>query len=268
MRDIVVHSPGFRTWHASVRYAAQLAASTRAALTGLYITARSASTPGPSLLVEELTAYAHEELHQAVLAGRRFAEWAAQLGVHEAHWQVAIGPIADALIMAGNWNDVVVLQIDAPASGASERQVCEVLLSGAACIAVPEASSVPGRVVCAVVAWNDSAASNRALHAALPLLRAAESVILLQSGSKQTQHRAGPDALSHLRAHGVHVTSVNTVAATGESAGEQLLTWAADQRADLLVMGASGRRRLGDRCLGSTTHAVLSQSRVPVFFKH
>ncbi|MFC5434990.1 universal stress protein [Rhodanobacter umsongensis] len=262
MRDIVVHCPGFRNWHASVRYAAQLAASTRATLTGLYVTARDGSAPGPPLLAEEVTAYAQEELHQAILAGRRFAEWAGQLGAREARWQVAIGPLADALVLAGNWTDVLVLQGLAPSSSAGERLFCEVLLSGTACIAVPDANVAPGRVVHAVVAWNDSAASNRALHGALPLLRGAESVTLLQASSAKS------NALSHLRAHGVVVTTVGTIAAADESASEQLLAYAADQRADLLVMGASGRRRLGDRCLGPTTSAVLSQSRVPVFLKH
>ena len=268
MRDIVVHSPNFRNWQASVRYAAQLAASTQATLIGLYVAAHSGPTPGPPLLVEEVSAYAQDELHQAMLAGRRFVEWASQLGAHEACWQVAIGQTADALALAGNWSEIVVMQAGAPPFSAGERMISEVLLSGVACIVVPESSVAPGRVVRAVVAWNGTAASTRALHGALALLQAAESVTLLQPHPGRPHHRAAGDALSHLRAHGVPVTAVNTLAETDESASEQLLTHAADERADLLVMGASGRGGLGERGFGPTTSEVISRSHIPLFLRH
>jgi nucleotide-binding universal stress UspA family protein len=268
VRDIVVHSPDFRNWHASVRYAAQLAASTQATLTGLYTAAHRGPAPGPPLLVDEVTAYAQDELHQAMLAGRRFAEWADQLGAHEARWQVAIGQAADALALAGNWNDVVVVQGGTPPFSPGERVVGEILLSGVACIVVPETCMAPGRVLRAVVAWNGTAASNRALHGALPLLKAAASVTLLQPRPDRSRNPATADALSHLRAHGIPVTAVNTIAEKDESASEQLLTHIAEQRADLLVMGASVHRRLGERWFGPTTREVISKSQVPVLLQH
>jgi len=119
-----------------------------------------------------------------------------------------------------------------------------------------------------VVAWNGTAASNRALHGALPLLRAAKAVTLLQPPRGDRRTADGQvDALPHLRAHGVSVVDVATVDGADEAASGQLLAHVADQRADLLVMGASGRHRLGERWLGPTTRGVLSQSRVPVFLR-
>ena len=73
MRDIAVHSPGYRTWHGSVRYAAQLAASMQAALTGLFVAPRAAPAAGPARLLAERVAYAQDDLQQAMLAGRDFA---------------------------------------------------------------------------------------------------------------------------------------------------------------------------------------------------
>ncbi|MGN2251893.1 universal stress protein [Frateuria sp. GZRe12] len=267
MRDIVVHSPGYRTWHGSVRYAAQLAASMRATLTGLFIAPRGGATPGPAKLAAEMAAYAQDELHQAMLAGRDFAAWASQLGVTDTCWQVAIGQASDALATIGDWHDLLVLQGNASPGFRYERLVGEAVRSGAPCIVVPEANHAPGPVMHAMVAWNGSAASSRALHAALPLLRGAKVVSLLQQGAV---HDGGgmPDALAHLRAHGVPVAAIETVAGTDEDASDQVLAYASDTRADLIVMGASGRRRPGERPLGSTTSAVLARSRLPVLLKH
>lgn len=267
MRNIVVHSTDYRTWHGSVRYAAQLAASLPASLTGLFVAPRSGPVPGPPRLAAEMAAYAHDELRNAMLAGLDFTAWVRQFGVTEAFWQVAIGEAHDALAMVGDWHDLVVLHGNTPSGFPGERLVCEALFSGAACLAVPEANNAPGHVVHAMVAWNGSAPSSRALHASLPLLKGAKVVSLLQQGPDCSGGGA-PDALEHLRAHGVPVAAVETVTGNDDAAGEQVLAYAGDTRADLIVMGASGHRRLGERALGATTRAVLVQSRVPVFLKH
>ena len=246
MRDIVAHSPGYQDWHGSVRYAAQLAATLRASLTGLFVAPRGTTIPGPARLTVEMAAYVQDELHRAMLAGRDFADWAGQIGVPEAHWQVAIGQVSDALAMVGNWHDLVVLAGCVPADGPDDRLTCEVLLSGAACIVVPQGCVAPGRVVHAMVAWDGAPASGRALHAALPLLRSAQVVSVLQP-DMGTIHGRKPDALSHLRVQGVSVAAVETVTGVDDAAVEQVLAYANDMRADLVVMGANGRRRLGER---------------------
>lgn len=268
VRDIVVHSPDFRHWPASVRYAAQLAADTRAGLTGLYVAAPTTPLAGPPHLVQEALAYAQDELQQAMLAGPAFASWAATLGVRDARWQVALGAVAEALVLAGHWHDVVVMKGNVPPGSIEERPLLETLLSGVACILVPAAAFSPGRVAHAVVAWDGSPASNRALHGALPLLAAADSVSLLQPPPGPQPRRPLFDPLAHLRARGVAVAHVEVVPESGESAGEHLLASAADEHADLLVLGANGCRRPGGCSFGATTRAVLSQSHLPLFLRH
>ena len=268
VRDIVVHSLDFRHWRVGVRYAAQLAAWVQASLTGLYVAAPPGPVAGPQALIEEATAYAQDELHQAMLAGPRFVEWASQLGVHESRWQVAVGSAADALVLAAHWSDLVVQEGHALPASAAERVLCEVLLSGAACLVVPPDGMMPGRVTHALVTSNDTLASNRAMHDALPLLQAAESVTLLLARGEKPPGRASHDVPAHLRARGVPVTDVETLAETDEGVGENLLAFAADRRADLLVLGASGNRRPGGCCFGATTGAVLAHSPVPVFLRH
>jgi len=268
VRDIVVHSPDFRHWQASVRYAAQLAADTRAGLTGLYVTAPIPPQAGPPQLAQEALAYAQDELQSAMLAGPAFASWAAGLGVRDARWQVALGPAAEALVLAGHWHDLVVLQGNVPPCSIQERPVLELLLSGVACILVPASGYAPGRVARAVVAWDGSPGANRALHGALPLLATASAVALLVAPPKKRGDRPALDPLVHLRTRGVNVTSVETVAESGEEAGEHLLASAAEEHADLLVLGASGCRRPGGCSFGATTRVVLSRGHLPVYLRH
>jgi nucleotide-binding universal stress UspA family protein len=267
VRDIVVHSPGFQIWHGSVRYAAQLAAAMRASLTGLFVAPSATTAPGPSRLAAEMAAYAQDELQQAMLAGRDFAAWAKQRGVSDARWQVAIGRAADALAIASDWHDLVVLQGHAAMDGPQERLLYDVLFAGATCIAIPQGNVAPGRLMHAMVAWDGSPASSRALHAALPLLRSAHAVTLLQPASRWT-HGGSADAVSHLRAQDVPLAAVETLSGIDEAAGEQLLAYAQDTRADLIVMGASGHLRRGEQCPSPTTRAVLAHSRLPVFLKN
>lgn len=268
VRDIVVHSPDFRHWQAGVRYAAQLAADTRAGLVGLYVATPIAPLAGPPQLVQEAVAYAQDELQQAMLAGPAFTAWATTLGVREARWQVALGPLADAMVLAGHWNDVVVMHGNAPPCSVEERPILETLLSGAPCLLVPPAGHAPGRVLRAVVAWDGSAAANRALHAALPLLAGATSVCLLQAATPRRSSYPALDPLAHLRDRGVTVTRVDTIAESGEAAGECLLANAAEERADLLVLGAAGCRRPGGCSFGMTTRTVLTRSHLPLFLRH
>lgn len=273
MRDIAVHCTTFREWPASVRYAAQLAAATQAGLTGVYIGERRSRPAGPPLLIEELTAYAQDELQQAMLAGRAFADWASQLGVSGARWQVAIGDTGDALCMAGDWSDLMVLEVTGAPRKRATLTIAEVLVSGATCLAVPEGCMASGRIACAAVAWNGTVASSRALHAALPLLRQAQSVVLLQPPSVDGDaHRnrsplAG-SAMQHLAAHGIAVVAVDYIDGDGELAAERLLAAALEHHADLLVMGASGERRRGEHRFGRTTASILQRSPLPLLLRH
>jgi nucleotide-binding universal stress UspA family protein len=273
VRDIAVHCTTFHDWSPGVRYAVQLATEAQARLTGLYIGDRKARAPGPPLLVEEMAAYAQDELQQAMLAGRAFAEWAARLGLDDARWQVAIGDAGAALAMAGDWNDLLVMELAGAPRQRATLLLAEALVAGAPCLAVPENCLAPGHVAHVAVAWNGTLASSRALHAALPLLKRARSVVLLQPPSVDGDglaHRwpLARNAAQYLAAHGVPVVATEYVDGEGDVAAERLLAAALAYRADLLVMGASGGRRLGGHRFGRTTAGLLQRSPLPLLLRH
>jgi len=125
-----------------------------------------------------------------------------------------------------------------------------------------------GRVV---VAWDGSVGAGRAASAALPLLRAATVVHLLQlfDPAKEDGPVLKPGlerAAVWLRGHGVPVRAA--LSASSLPVGQALLSEGADRGAQLFVMGAWGRSRLVERVLGGATRTLLESMTAPVLFSH
>jgi nucleotide-binding universal stress UspA family protein len=276
MRDVLTYCSDFRQWNACAGYAAELATTLGASLTGLHAGQPLPVMPAAGNVASGLAewmAEATNEVHCAMLAGREFAAWARGQGVDQTHWQVALGDPRDVLEAAAATADLVVLgrpaQIDAGPMAALLRSV---LLSGQPCIVVPLTSGVMGRLERIVVAWDGSAASTRSLHAAIPLLRKADDVWLLRAAhpheSEQIVALQPPfDPLAHLHNHGIEA-SQQIVATHGSAAGQALLAAASLHRADLLIAGASGKARRSEARLGDTTDYLLQHATLPLFLRH
>ena len=116
-----------------------------------------------------------------------------------------------------------------------------------------------------LVAWNGSPEAVRALDAALPFLRLAEYAGIA-AFRPVDEPAADPDLLPYLKRHGVEAALL--AESPGLSGGEPLLSLAADQAADLLVMGGYGRTRLSELLLGGVTRTVLESMTVPVLMAH
>ena len=126
----------------------------------------------------------------------------------------------------------------------------------------------PGRVF---VAWDTELPASRAVHAALPILKAAEDVFICTFDADANEANDGEDPgtdvakwLSH---HGCHVT-VNQYASGGANIAASIERRAQEIGADLVVMGAFGRSRLRQLVLGGTTRSMLHQTETAVFMTH
>lgn len=269
--DILVHCADIRAWPPAARYAAELAASLGASLTGIYISPPlPLEVPGgmPTLVGAELIAYAHDQVQAAMLAGPRFAAWAGQFGAKNAQWQVALGDPADVLRKAGNWNDIIVLERRNSSIARSIDLIGETLLSGFACVVVPEATYAIGRLERIAIAYDGSCASIRALHAALPLLSKATHGVLLH-GKWSSERPAGVgdfDPHGHLAMHGI-ATEIETLDASADEAGDALLEAASRNRIDLVVAGVAGKSRFGDIRLDPIPRYLLQYAGVPLYLR-
>jgi nucleotide-binding universal stress UspA family protein len=178
--------------------------------------------------------------------------------------QVA-GRQAEAVLHRARLADITVLGGPGPDGGMQATFDAVLFDSGRPLLMVPAAPA--GDIGATVaVAWNRSRESVRAVHAALPFLRQAKSIIVMTA--REDGADAEPSELCrYLAAHGI---AARTWAFSPESGkmGEALLSEAAKAHADLLVMGGYGHSRFREMVLGGATRGILAKATVPVFMMH
>lgn len=275
MRDIIVYAETCQKWSQPAVYAAQLSGMLEASLTGLFVQEPIPAMPtlvSPSV-IEQLYADLSEQLRLAQAAAPAFVQFAKDHGANRpARWQVADGPLLDALKYAGNWNDLLLLGSGEGFHWDTPTAVGKVVLSvGLPCIIVPATVSTHASLETVCVAWTGSAESVRALHAALPLLKRAGRVVLLRGRRVEPISLVGwrpdRDVGAYLESHGITV-EFGAIEVEDGRAGEELLTIVTKLNCDLLVMGAYGRSRFSEWMFGGVTRHVLENARLPVFMRH
>lgn len=122
-----------------------------------------------------------------------------------------------------------------------------------------------------VVAWRPTREATRALHDAMPLLHAAESVDVLEVGPEDGEGGDGPqpgaDIATHLARHGLKVRVVLSER-SGESVAMALMKHVEQSGAELLVAGGYGHSRFREWVLGGVTRELLKHTAVPILFSH
>ena len=141
--------------------------------------------------------------------------------------------------------------------------------SGAPILIVPYTgvrAFTPGRVI---VAWDGGAAAAHAVRAALPLLHLAREVVvvIVKENIKRSTELAGADIATHLARHDLHVEVREITNATGDI-GQTILSFAADEAADWMVMGGYGHSRMREFFLGGATRGILESMTLPVLMAH
>jgi nucleotide-binding universal stress UspA family protein len=158
-----------------------------------------------------------------------------------------------------------------PREGIEDRWNVEawVFATGRPCLLHPNDRSLPFSLESAVVAWDASSASARAVGDALPMLERAKAVhILTVRGEKEIPSADGGVSLwDYLAAHGIR-PSPREVATQERRVGRAILDGAAELGADLLIMGAFGHSRVQEFLLGGATREALDDASIPLFMAH
>ena len=207
-------------------------------------------------------------------ARRRDAWWMKQCDEHgiKGAWEVIRGVYVPVLTRRSCMADITVSRLPNHEAGypAGMDYVTRVLLSAASpMLLVPSTWDGTFRQERVLVAWNSTQESMRALRAAVPFLREAEMVCLVD-GARDELPGITPPPLpvrDWLTRQGITLHAVRQFPATA-SAGEALLDQAQAMQADLLVMGAWGHSRVSELILGGTTRHVLRHARLPVLLAH
>jgi nucleotide-binding universal stress UspA family protein len=119
------------------------------------------------------------------------------------------------------------------------------------------------------ICWDGSRLAARALRDARPFLSQADTLVALSlNGADNLPVDASADELAkHLRRVGLPIKLIDLPASRSEIQ-PSILSLAADENLDMLVMGAYGHSRLQEGFLGGVTREMLVTMTVPTLMSH
>jgi nucleotide-binding universal stress UspA family protein len=158
-----------------------------------------------------------------------------------------------------------------PQHNDAQMSFVEALLfeSGRPILMVPHSIGSTPKFDVAIVAWNGSKEAARSIAGAMPLLRRAkiaQVVSIVEPKKRDAVDLPGFNITRHLARHGVAAELKRIT--TNLDPGEALLSHAADEGADFIVMGAYGQSRLREMLLGGATRTMLKSMTLPAFMAH
>jgi nucleotide-binding universal stress UspA family protein len=275
IKDVMVRLDGTPADSARLAAAAMVAALFDAHLVGLFLNLLPLFVPPDgvgAVLVADLIEKARragDATEAALLARLRDIGRPAEMRRFDALPDIAPQVAAREARSADAFVD---LRPDPTATGKPATEMVESVLfgSGRHLLLVTDGHRLRDGFAHALVAWNGSREAARGMAEALPYLHKARAVsVVVVSAPKPVEDAAlvGPDAVTHLRHHGVEAHLHRAKAKNGE-AGPALMREARRLNADLLVMGGYGHSRVRERLLGGASRYLLEHADVPLVIAH
>ena len=185
------------------------------------------------------------------------------------NWIDTTGFLEPCLEEAAALADLIVVSrhCDAFPSPDMDRAVAGLVVkAGKPVLAVPDDATGLNLAGTALIAWDGSNAASAALSAAVPLLRLADCVTIVEVDDGSVEAPA-EEAAAYLSRHGVHPQIVRAPA-EGDPASSVILAKANSGRYAWLVMGGFGHSRFVEALFGGVTRRMLIESPIPLFLAH
>ncbi|MPZ33937.1 MAG: universal stress protein [Rhodospirillales bacterium] len=274
-KTILLHVDTGRSALARLKLSADLAARFAAHVAGLYVRrpfqAPAFSDAGPAM----------DSLYRTYENGVKADEAIATAAFREAigstslssEWRVADGLAEEVVAAYARYADLVVVgqaEPDAAATTTPSDLAETVGMAGERPVLIVPHIGVarpPGKTV--MLCWNGTREAARAATGALPILKKADQVIILLIDPEADGDPEGPGVrvATWLARHGVDAI-VKRDTAGDSDVGEIILSRAADQDADLIVMGLYGHSRMREWVLGGASRTLLASMTVPLLVAH
>ncbi len=260
-----------RVSKALVRVAADLADKFSAKLIGL--SARAIVSPvvaQGAVIADHPSEFEIAQIRRS-LAEARDNFHAAAGAEREIEWRSALEIPTDALIRESRCADLIIVE-------KSRRSIdyykaadtgTAIMRAGRPFLVVPGAvKSLAANHV--VIGWKDTREARRAIRDALPFLRRAKRVTVIEiceKDQKETARHHVDDAVLYLARQRVRAEGRAETRLMGSGA-DQLIGSAEDEGAELLVTGAYGHSRLNEWVFGGMTHDLLASSPICCLMSH
>ena len=278
-KTVLVHCNDRRRISSLAETAAELARPFEAHLVGLSVTPPAAIIPSgmpgtPDTIVLDAHCVAYRRDNGAMRAAFEASARKASLSAQWLEADADRASVADVVLGHARAADIVVAaQSDRSWQSTLYLDIADRLAVESGRPVLIGAKGAPrrgfGKKV--LVAWNARREAARAIFDALPLLQRAEEVKVItvspQGEEGSTVHVPAGDICAALARHGVKCAATDVVRPRA-SVGGTLLTHAAEQGSDLLVMGCYGHSRLREFVLGGASRHVLEHMAIPVLMSH
>jgi nucleotide-binding universal stress UspA family protein len=274
IKDIVVNLNVGATASPASDFAISVAAAFNAHLTGIAFRHNPVVPVSSVGHVPAEVVVAQQDYQAAIRAVReRFAAASARAGVtvNPLTLSASLVGVGEQFGQIARRFDLAVVGQAEPETDAVDRIIVEAVLfdSGRPVICVPYIQKAPLKLDRVMVCWDGGRAAARAIGDAMPLLQRAgrvEVVIVTNESGKQDQIE-GADIGTHLARHGLNV-EVKRIPLGDIDVAAMLLSHAADEGVDFIVMGGYGHSRLREFLLGGVTRSILRSMTAPVLMSH
>ena len=275
VKDIVVNLTGGHPQDFAADYAISLAATFGAHIAGVGFIYEPV-IPGSVLggVPTDLIEVQREENSKAAKAAiSRFEATATTAGV-SAETRMLDASIAGAADLFGRIArrfDIAVVGQAQREQGASEELLIEGALfgSGRPVVVVPYVHKERVKLDRILVCWDGSRPAARAIADALPFLMRAKAIeIVVVTGERDKSGEiTGTNMRRHLARHGLDV-EIKRITSGGVDVPNAILSHAADNGTEFMVLGGYGHSRLREFILGGVTRSILGSMTVPVLMSH
>jgi nucleotide-binding universal stress UspA family protein len=277
IKDILVHIPTERSPRPVIDAAISLAAGFGAHIDAMaigYIPTGTAYAVDGSAAIAVAAAFEMERQRAAERS-------AAALGIFEADARNAgisyesrsiedlPAEASSALGAAARLYDLtIVQQPDAEHDTYDHRTATEVLFqAGGPVLFVPHIFRGAFRAKRIGICWDGSRLAARALRDARPFLVRAEALVTISINEAQVVKASARKLTQHMARAGLPTTLLELTAEHSDIE-PSILSLAADESLDMLVMGAYGHSRLQEGILGGVTREMLKTMTIPALMSH
>jgi hypothetical protein len=216
-------------------------------------------------LVDQIDA---EGLAAAKSAHLKFEQWRTRHGkAIDVRWSVEEGQIGSIVARRGCLADLILLQRAGP-KGPSIDEAFEAAVYGAGRLVMLVDPELPKNFLDhALIAWNESTESARAMVQSLPFLTECKRVSIFAACDESGNTPDLTELLGYLALHNVQATVLVDGPVAGP-VGEALFNVALEAGVTLLVLGAYTHGRVRQMLFGGVTHHVLMTAGLPALMAH
>jgi nucleotide-binding universal stress UspA family protein len=276
-RNLLVHIPTERSARPAVDGSVSLALTSRAHLDAVAIGYESTSIPfvaeGGAAVVSIYEVERERAMERATAALEIFEAKAKQAGISHSSQAIAYPPgeALRNLAEISRLYDLTIVSQPEPGSVTTDNRVPQEILfhSGGPVLFFPYTFRGAFEARRIGICWDASRVAARALHDAMPFLvraKALKVISLTRSAGEPVE--PSPEALVARLARTGLSADIVSFGADRTDIQSSILSVAADESLDLLVMGGYGHSQLREVVLGGVTRDMLTAMTVPTLMSH